>query len=95
MKWLFIARDRTQAEVHAYEWFPAAQRVTRDRWKHGDTHIDIAIFGADLCGRQYDRILVAQQKHLPAAYSGYLMFRLKSGGRFERLDPPEDVKRRA
>jgi len=89
MRWLFVARDRKTAEVHALEWFPRATGPKRDQRVQGDNTIDIAIFGQDLQGRSYDRICVAQQKHLPPAYSTHLQFRLRVGGRFEKLDPVE------
>jgi len=86
---LVTAKDRQVARDTAEMLFPRDVEAigTMDRYSTtlGD-EVTVAIFGGDLAGRTFDRIVVAQQKHLPAGYGDYLAWRLATGGRFDRHD---------
>ena len=87
MRILVIARDRKLAEDVAQRRFPrdTTEPGTRERWWDEDGNVvETAIIAQDLRGRQYDRIVVCQQKHITPAQSDYLAFRLFAGGSFER-----------
>jgi len=89
MNILVVARDRQVARGVADMRYPRDVEAigTKDRFTTtlGD-EVTVGIFGENQQGRSFDRIVVAQQKHLSEAYSNHLTFRLVGGGRFERVD---------
>jgi hypothetical protein len=89
MNILVTAKDRQVARNAAHSRFERDQEAigTQDRYTtHLGDEITVGIFGQEHAGQTFSRIYIAQQKHLPAAYSQYLTFHIVPGGRFERID---------
>ena len=89
MRVLVTAFDRRTARRVAHERYPlrTKSKTTVDNYvtSQGDD-VTVGIFGQELGGRSFDRIVIAEQKKMPEPYGTYLIFRLAMGGRFERHD---------
>lgn len=86
MRILVTAKDRKVARETAERLFPPMTRTKVDQYRCDEGPVLVGIFGEDLKGQQFDRIVVAQQKHLSEVYSAYLVARIAVGGRFDRAD---------
>lgn len=83
---LVIGRDRKAATLVARERFPVDAQSKRDTWTTSDgTRVDVAIYGENLAGRQYDRIFCVQQDKASPAALDYLIPLCRMDGRFERV----------